>query len=169
MFTYWLKREDRFLSNLLNVPCVLDRVCAPKRASWEFVCGLGVWPCSTLETHKSVCVSWVQLTWCSECCSKQTSPSAYSSQSPQRMFRRKRESTRQKNMHVRKEKSRFFLNWQLMCCAFQRKRESQRMCVREFARHPSLAARWYVPVCTDTSENVVEQPAVPIKILTGPG
>lgn len=88
---------------------------------------------------------------------------------PRECFGEKEKAQGRKICMYGKRKVVFFLNWQLMCCAFQRKRESQRMCVREFARHPSLAVRWYAPVCTDTSENVVEQPAVPIKILTGPG
>lgn len=143
MFTYWSKRvgsRDLFLSNLLNVPCVFACVfvcmCVWNTASYEFVCGLGVWPCSTLETHKSVCVRWVQLTWWSECSSKQTSGSAFSSQSPLRMFRRKRESTNQKNMHVRKEKC-FFLTGSLCVVLYfqsldfsEKEAEPENVCTR---------------------------------------
>lgn len=108
--------------------CFRLLVCLWNRAFYECVCGLGEWPCSTLETHKSVCVSWVQLAWWSEYGSKRTSASAYSSGVPRECVREKRESARQKSMHVRTGKSIFFLTGSSCVVLSEKEGEPENVC-----------------------------------------
>ncbi len=114
------------------------------------MCGWSVWPCSTLETHKSVCVSWVQLTSRTERCSKQTSARVFC---PPRMFSRKWAREQARKICINGKSKLLFLYFLLKLAArvfcspsraFSEKEGGlENVCV--YARHPYWAALWYAP------------------------